>query len=403
MREVRLIAVIVSALLMSMVGIRLSAAAGDPIKIGVVTSRSGVLQEWGTQEIRGLELGLEYATKGTGKVLDRDVKLIIEDDASKPEIGVQKAIKLLSEDKVNILTGAINSAVALAVQQKAKESKVPYIVSCASDDAITGSNFNKYTFRIGRSLRQATLAGSQYIVQNVGKKIALLAPDYAGGRAFAADWKEDMTKNGAEIVLELYAPLTTTDFTSYLQRIKHSKADALMLIVVGANFTNVLPKQIVELGVNKEMKVAADLADIAFFKALDDAGVGMVGTCMYYYELFDNPLNQWLVENHKKKFNAPPELWAGNSFATGIAITAAIEKAGTVKADDLVKALEGLEFFGPKTTSEKMRIRAEDHQTMQGVPVVQLGRVSGRDYPAPKLLFLPTAEQCTPPVIAPTK
>jgi branched-chain amino acid transport system substrate-binding protein len=380
-----------------------AAAAAPPIKIGVVTSRSGVLQEWGTQEIRGLTLGLLYATGGTMKVLGRPIKLIIEDDGSKPQIGVQKAVKLLTQAKVDILTGAISSAIALAVQVKAKQYKKPYIVSCASADQITGSNFNRYTFRIGRSLRQATLAGAKYLVAKVGKKVAILAPDYAGGRAFAAAWKKDIELAGGKVVLELYAPLTTTDFTPYLQKIKYSRANALMLVVVGANFTTKLPKQLVELGLNKRMKIAADLADIKFFKALGNAGVGMVGTVMYYHELFNNKLNNWFIKTHLKKYKAPPELWAGNSFAAGIAIVAAIKKAKSVKAEALIKALEGLEFYGPKTLSEKMRIRPADHQAMQGVPVVRLTRVKGRNYPVPKLLFLPSAKQCTPPVTVPKK
>lgn len=378
-------------------------AAGEPIKIGVVTSRSGVFQEWGTEELRGLELGLEFATNGTNKVLDREIKLIIEDDTSKPDVGVQKAVKLLAETKVDILTGAISSAVAMAIQAKMGEYKKPYIISAASADQITGENFNRYTFRIGRSLRQGSLSGAKYIVDKIGKNIAILAADYAGGRSFAAAYKQDFIANGAKIVVELYAPLTTSDFTPYLQKIKNSGADALMLFITGANFTTMLPKQIDELRIYDKMKVATDFADIAFFKSLGMSGAGMVGTCMYYYELFDNPLNNWLVEKHQKKFNAPPELWAGHSFATGIALVAAIKKAGSVETEALIKALEGLEFYGPKSATEKMWIRPEDHQTMQGVPFVQLVKVEGRDYPVPKLLFLPPAKQVAPPITVPKK
>ena len=304
---------------------------------------------------------------------------------------------------MDILTGAISSAVAMGIQAKMIEYKKPYIISAASADSLTGENFNRYTFRIGRSLRQGSLSGAKYIVDSVGKNIAILAADYAGGRSFADAYKKDFIANGGKIVLELYAPLTTSDFTPYLQKIKNSGANALMLFVTGANFTTMLPKQIDELGIYEKMKVATDFADITFFKSLGMAGVGMVGTCMYYYELFDNPLNKWLVENHQKKFNAPPELWAGHSFATGIALMAAIKKAGSVNTEALIKALEGLEFYGPKTLTEKMRIRPEDHQTMQGVPVVELFKIEGRDYPVPKLLFLPTAEQAKPPITVPKK
>jgi branched-chain amino acid transport system substrate-binding protein len=390
---------ILVAAIMILAGIQSAIAAEEPIKIGLLTSRSGVFSEWGTQEIRGLQLGFDYATKGTNKVLGREIKLIIEDDAASPQIGVQKAIKLLAEDKVDILSGAISSAVALAVMEKAKEYKKPYVISCAASNAITGANFNRYTFRIGRSLRQVSLAGSKYIVSKVGKKVAFFGADYAGGRDFIAAWKTDLAANGAEIVLELYAPLTTTDFTPYLQKIKASEAKALILSVTGANFEVKLPQQIVELGIDKKMKVALDFSD-GYLRAVGLPGVGMVGTIMYYHTLFDNAMNKWFVEHHQQRFGTPPELWAGNSFAAGIALVAAIEKAKSVNTEALIKTLEGLEFYGPKSLKEKMRIRPEDHQAMQGVPVVELIKTD-KAYPEPKLLFLPTAADCTPPILAP--
>jgi branched-chain amino acid transport system substrate-binding protein len=401
--KVKIVLAVLLTAFLAMIMSQSAVASGEPIKIGVVTSRSGVFQEWGTEELRGLELGLEYATNGTNKVLGREIKLIVEDDTSKPDVGAQKAVKLLTEGKVDILTGAISSAVAMAIQAKVVEYKKPYIVSAASADQITGENFNRYTFRIGRSLRQGSLSGAKYIVDKMGKNIAILAADYAGGRSFVAAYKQDFIANGGKIVVELYAPLTTGDFTPYLQKIKASGANTLMVFVTGANFTTLLPKQIGEIGIYEKMKVATDFADITFFKSLGMAAVGMVGTCMYYYELFDNPLNKWLVEHHQKKFNAPPELWAGHSFATGIALIAAIKKAGSVETEALIKALEGLEFYGPKTTTEKIRIRPEDHQAMQGVPFVELVKVEGRDYPVPKLVFLPTAEQAMPPITVPKK
>ena len=392
---------VLMSLVLSFVFVQLVNSA-EPIKIGLISSRSGVFSDWGTQEIRGFQLGLDYATKGTNKVLGRDIQLIIEDDASAPATGVQKAVKLLSEDKVDIIAGAVSSGVALGVMEKAKDAKKIYMVGCAASNAITGANFNRYTFRTGRSIRQVTLAASTYIASHVGKKIAFFAADYAGGRDFLAAWRQDLTARGAEIVLEQYAPLTTTDFTPYLQKIKASSADALILAVTGVNFEVKLPQQIVELEVNKKTKVALDFSD-AYLRAVGPAGVGMIGTIMYYHTLFDNPMNKWLVDEHQKRFGTPPYLWAGNSFANAVALIAAVQKARSVDTEALIKALEGLEFYGPKSSKEKMRIRPEDHQAMQGVPVVELVKSDTLPYPEPKLLMLPSAADCAPPVSVPKK
>jgi branched-chain amino acid transport system substrate-binding protein len=110
MKRIRFYLVLMS-LVLSFVIVQLVTAA-EPVKIGLISSRSGVFADWGTQEIRGFQLGIDSATNGTNKVLGRDIQLIIEDDAGTPAIGVQTAIKLLSENKVDVIAGAVSSGVA---------------------------------------------------------------------------------------------------------------------------------------------------------------------------------------------------------------------------------------------------------------------------------------------------
>ena len=103
--------------------------------------------------------------------------------------GCEKAVKLLSDDKVDVLAGVVSSSSALGVMEKAKEAKKIVMIGGAAVDQITGSNFNIYTFRAGRSLGQAGVSAmnayDQMDILKLGKgeiKVAWLAPDYAGGR-----------------------------------------------------------------------------------------------------------------------------------------------------------------------------------------------------------------------------
>jgi len=382
-------------------------AADDAIRIGVLSSKSGVLSEMGKQDIRGFILGFEYATGGTNKILGKKIEIIEEDDASNPQIGVQKAVKLFSEDKVDVLCGVVSSGIALAVMEKAKEFKKVYMIGGAAVDQITGSNFNIYTFRAGRSLGQCGISGNMGIekkdILGIGKgpvKIAYLAPDYAGGRMGIASLKAGLPKRFS-IVEELYAPMTTTDFTSYLQKIKAAEPRVLGIITVGANFQTKLPQQIQEMGLNKKMVINVGIADMAFLKAVGSAGDGWIGECLYYYEMFDNPVNKWLVDNHRKKYGTPPDFWTGNSFAAAIAVAEGIKKAKSVEADALIKALEGIEFWGPTSKKWKYRIRPADHQVQIGVNYARLTAVPGCDYAVPKMIWQSTPQEADQPVTAP--
>jgi branched-chain amino acid transport system substrate-binding protein len=384
-----------------------SFAAGDTIKIGYLTSKSGVLSNWGQQALRGFLLGIEYATGDTNTVLGKRIEVVQEDDASAPQIGVQKGVKLLSEDKVDVLAGVVSSAIALAVMERAKEAKKVYIIGCAAVDQITGSNFNVYTFRVGRSLGQAAasaeLVYDKKDILGLGKgeiRVAYLAPDYAGGRFGIA-----IAKAGAperwKLVEELYAPLTTTDFTPYLQKIKAASPQVLGIITVGANFETKLPQQSKDLGLAKKRKINVGVGDMAFLKAVGPAGDGWIGECLYYYEMFDNPVNKWLITHHQKQYGTPPDFWSGNSFAAAIALIEGIKKAQSVEADALIKGLEGIEFWGPTSKDWKYRIRPADHQVMIGINYVRLTAVSGLNYAVPKMIYQTTPEESTPPVTAP--
>jgi len=384
-----------------------ASAAGDTIKIGILTSKSGVLSDYGQQDLRGFILGLEYATGGTNAMLGKKIEMVQEDDASTPQIGVQKAVKLLSEDKVDIMAGVVSSGIALAVMEKAKEFKKVYMIGGAAVDQITGQNFNIYTFRAGRSLGQAgtsaMIAYDQMDILKLGKgdiKVAWLAPDYAGGRLGIASAKAGAPPRW-KTVEELYAPMTATDFTPYLQKIRAAAPQVLGIITVGANFQTKLPQQIQELGLDKKMAINVGIADFSFLKAVGATGAGWIGECLYYHELFDNPVNQWLVDNHKKKYGTLPDFWTGNSFAASIALVEGMKKAKSVEPDALIKGLEGIEFWGPTSKTWKYRIRPADHQVMIGINYVKLTAVPGVDYAVPKMIWQSTPEQSAPPITAP--
>ena len=167
----------------------------DPIKIGVLASQTGALESYGKQTVRGFELGLDYATDGTMEVAGRKIEFIVEDTETKPEVAVQKATKLLEEDKVDFLVGSSSSADTLAVFPLAEEYEKIMVVEPAVADSITGSEFNQYIFRTARNSSQDAVAGAAAIAKK-GIKIATFAPDYSFGRDGVAAFKESCCKTG---------------------------------------------------------------------------------------------------------------------------------------------------------------------------------------------------------------
>lgn len=366
---------------------------GGTIKIGVLASMTGALESYGKQTTRGFELGLEYATDGTMEVAGKKIEFIIEDTETKPEVAVQKATKLLEDDEVDFLVGSSSSGDTLAVLPLAEEYETIMVVEPAVADSITGSEFNPYIFRIARNSSQDAVAGAAAIA-GPGVKIATFAPDYSFGWDGVKAFKQAAVDLGAEIILEEYADPEATDFSSHIQKIIDAKPDYLFVIWSG---TNSPWNQIADMKVqDRGIKISTGAPDIPALKTMN-ALVGMEGFTVYYHELPDNEINDWLVEEHNKRFNEPPDLFTPGGMTAAIAIVEALKKTeGDTDANKLIEVMEGMTFDTPKGP---MTFREEDHQALQTLYSITLEEREGYDYPVPVLIRELTPEETAPPIM----
>lgn len=368
-------------------------AEGGTIKIGVLASLTGALESYGKQTQRGFDLGIEYATGGTMEVNGKKIEIVYEDTETKPEVAVQKATKLLEDDQVDFLVGSSSSGDTLAVLPLAEEYEKIMVVEPAVADSITGSEFNEYIFRTGRNSSQDAYAAAAAIAGK-GVKIATFAPDYSFGRDGVNAFKTAAEKLGAEIVLEEYADPAATDFTSNLQKVIDAKPDYLFVVWAGANspWNQIADLKIQEKGI-KISTGAPDIIALQFMNPL----VGMEGFSVYYHTLPQNDVNQWLVDEHQKRFNEVPDLFTPGGMSAAIAIVEALKQSdGDADANKLIDVMEGMSFETPKGT---MTFREEDHQALQSMYSIRLEQQDGVDYPVPVLIRELSPEETAPPVM----
>jgi len=342
-----------------------AALAAEPIKIAQVVGKTGPLEVYAKQSLDGFQLGLEYATKGTMKIGDRPLEIIVKDTQGKPEIGKQMLTEAFKDDNVDLAVGGVSSAVAMAMLPVAEEFKKIFIVEPAVADAITGKAWNRYIFRTGRNSSQDAI-GNATAIAKAGVVIATLGQDYAFGRDGVAAYKEAAEKLGAKIAHEEYAPIDTTDFTAPVQRIIKALKDVegdKYLFIIWAGKGN--PFKIADMGLEEKygIKITTGgniLAALAQYKSLP----GMEGSIYYYYEIPDNEINTWLVAEHQKRFNGPPDFFTCGGFAAAMAVVTALEKAGSTDTEKLIGTMEGMHFQTPKG---EMVFRPEDHQALQNM------------------------------------
>jgi ABC-type branched-subunit amino acid transport system ATPase component/ABC-type branched-subunit amino acid transport system substrate-binding protein len=369
--------------------------APPAIRIGVLTTKIGPLDYYGTMQVRGLELGIEYATGGSRQVAGLHIELLIEDDAGDPATAGRKARELIEQQGAHILQGCVSSAATIIVAGIAEEYQRLLLVDPAAADSITGENWNRYVFRTAASVWQDAAAGGRYSVENLGRTFCFLAPDYVFGQQSSAAWRNVIESHGGETLASLFIPPDTTDFGSHLQKILDTGADVLVQSWAGAGYRELFG-QMREMGVFDRMKVTGGLGDREARHALGLDAAGMVGICKYSYILPSNPVNDWLTQKHLERHGEPPDLFTGSGFAAGIALVEALKRTeGSPDADALIPAMEGLRFEGPKGT---YTFRREDHQALQPMYVVEMVPHAEKPWAIPRLIHETAPEETAPPL-----
>ena len=342
----------------------LAFAQPKEIRIAHVYDKTGPLEAYAKQTQAGLMMGFEYATGGKMEVLGRRLVVIEKDSQTKPDVGKAQLAAAYGDDKVDLAIGPTASNVALAMLPVAEEAKKILLVEPAVADQITGEAWNRFIFRTGRSSSQDAIANAVAIGKK-GTVIATLAQDYAFGRDGVKAFKDALAGTGAEIVHEEYAPIQTTDFTAPAERIFNALKDKKgrkVLFVIWAGQTPV--GKLADLKPERfGIEIASGgniLPALAAYKAVP----GMEGATYYYYESPKNKVNDWLVAEHQKRFNSPPDFFTAGGMAAAMAVVEALKKAGSTDTEKLIAAMEGMSFDTPKG---RMTFRKEDHQAMQSM------------------------------------
>jgi branched-chain amino acid transport system substrate-binding protein len=342
-----------------------STAIAADLKIALIAGKTGPLEAYAKQTEAGFMLGLEYLTKGTMAWKDRKIQVIVKDDQLKADLAKTLLEQAYNDDKVDIAVGTTSSAAALAMLPVAEENGKVLIVEPAVADAITGEKWNRFVFRTSRNSTQDAYGNAAAVPASGEVSVATLAQDYAFGRDGVAAVKAALAqiRPNAKVVFEEYAPQNATDFTASAQRLFDALKDKpgkKVIAIIWAG-QHPLPK-IADLKPERFGIEIAPGGNILPAMQIYKNYPGMEGAIYYYHAFPKNPMNDWLVAEHQKRFNAPPDFFTAGGFAAASAVLAAVEKAGGTDTEKLITAMEGLTFETPKGP---MTFRKEDHQALQ--------------------------------------
>src|SRR3989442_14005234 len=169
------------------------------VKIGDLGSNVGVFKGCGKYQTMFMQMAVEELN-AKGGVLGHKIELISEDDETKPAPAVRKAEKLILQDDVKLLVGAVSSGATMAVMDVTKKHKVIHwnAVSCA--EFMRTTKFHKYYFSNQPDSRMQANGLAKYILDKMGKRVYIFYTDYAMGQSDGRQFKTAIEKLGGEVV-----------------------------------------------------------------------------------------------------------------------------------------------------------------------------------------------------------
>jgi len=352
----------------------LLAQTDKPIRIGVLNSFTGGIAYAGQNNLDGMSL---YFDSINWTVAGRKIEVIKEDDQFNPQIGLQKAKKLVESDNVDMLVGVQASNVALAVLNYAKQQKAFYIVSGAGADAVTWDRY-PYLFRTSISAYQLSAPTAEWVYDNLGKEIVLTGSDYAGGRDVIAEFKGAYVKKGGKVLKEMFPPLGTTDFSAYLTDIKSLNPPVTYDFLPGTDAVRFI-QQYGEYGLMQKMPLTGfTIIDSLMLNTLGKAMVGVISATTYVPAV-DNPESKRFVAAYQAKFNALPDNFSDYGYVAGQAIAEALKATnGDTAKDKLAEAMVKIKFDAPRGP---FRFDPETHNPIQDIHICKVierdGKVAG--------------------------
>jgi branched-chain amino acid transport system substrate-binding protein len=315
----------------------------DPLKVVLIPPSSGALAVFGTDAAKAWQFAADEVN-AKGGVDGHKVVLIKSQTDGQPVNTVRAARKAVTQDGVHFIGAVMTSPEHGALQAQLAGMNALSFNSLGKDDALTGSGCSPNAFRDVQSTSMDINAITATLSKLPAQTWAIQAVDYATGHTAAKNFKKAAEAAGKKVVLEQYAPLGTTEFGSFITKLKAAKADGLFAVEYGADgvaFVNQGAQ--FKLFDNYKTVLGFNMVSEPLFKALGDKIVGFYNN-LGYDASADTPMNKAFVDSWTAKEGSPPYYVEADNYLGAQVLFQAVMKAKSVDPAKVKAALNGLSF-----------------------------------------------------------
>ena len=332
------------------------AAAQSVIKIGISLPKQGPQTEQASFMEGGIQIALDQAG---GKLLGQPCQTVWYDEPN-AQAAQQNMQKLIDEEKVVGVIGGGNSATALALSAVAKRSRMPLIIANAAARELTGKSCNRYAFSSQTPVPVTCRAMAPYLLQR-GKKWYFLTANYAFGQDIANSFRELLKAAGGTEVGSDQTPLGTTDYSSFVLKIRQARPDVVIAGVPGDDLSNFL-KQYAEIGLKGRIPVACPIIGDSDIEAVGAAAAtGIYGKPWDRQDPLNSPAEKAFAAAFQSRYSKPAN---DKAFLGWISMTMLLGGIEAAKSTEPAKVVTALEAFRISSMAIPAYFRTWDHQLL---------------------------------------
>jgi branched-chain amino acid transport system substrate-binding protein len=335
--------------LSSVVAPKRARAADGPIRIGLLTVKTGALASGGIDMERALNM---YLKERDFMMAGRKVELVVGDTGGVPATARSKTQEMVEKNDVHCLIGPLAAFEALAIDDYIRQNKIPTLSVAAAED-MTQRSANPWFVRATSTSSQCAHPLGEYAARELKfRKMITIADDIAYGQEMCAGFQRVFEDNGGQVIQKLFPPLTVPDYGSYVAQLKN--ADAIFLGFAGSNGFRFL-RQFMDYGLKDKMQVIGGMTalDEAVLRNMGDEALDIITTCWYSAELDAKP-NQTFAPAFRKEFKYDPGFYAASTYVNGAVLEAAV-KAVNGKVEDRPAFMAALRATNVETARGPVR------------------------------------------------
>lgn len=399
------------------------APEGKPVQLALIEGMSGPFADAGAAVERNLRFGVERVNARGGVTLAdgrHPLELVVLDSKGSTEAALMQ-LRAAADRHIGFVLQGNSSAVAAALvaaidRQNAREpdNRELFLNYSADDPALTNANCSFWHFRFDAhaGMRMDALADVIAADKSV-KKVYLINQDYSFGHDVSTLARAALAKDRPDIAVvgdEFHPIGRVKDFAPYIAKIRAAGADAVITGNWGNDLT-LLVKAAREQGLDTKFYTFYGNS-LGAPAALGEAGVKRVIAVADWHPNAGGAASDAWYAAFRARYPAAQDDYPVLRMTMLVEMLAqAMTKAGSADPTAVAKALEGLRFTGDESRFHPMWMRADDHQAIQPLYVMQMDKQGtpgvrydneGSGYGFRTVLALP-AERTVPPTVCKMK